>query len=583
MDIPVLIRALACDYYRGGQNMSILNDPHFVLSLDAATAEDDPAAIVDRYAYSWWIVPIAEDVETMAESNIEVCLEYHNLTAKTVPVVPGRFEKLKYTWCRDIGMHPQGLEIECRRCRLYRAVSMKAADEILDLRHQLQGWEEYSKTHSCAVGRESVCFFELEQAAIRKELNGGGPNAGGYDAGRANEGVAEVGGGMLYRDDADSQQSQANMKYNQSTRLESEQVRLQAAAELVRLQSLPNLKWTSGPDLTDDEAIKSLRPAAHRVDLEHSGYASSLPGGFKGDWSSEDSLPFTSGRFSAGPQDDQRMRDLVPHEYPSHFERSPLRHCFGEGLVLVDGRLEEPPAARRENQPASVLHPPPANYVSPPPEPNVNCELVCNTYSFSRAQCLFTDGTGQTDIASTFHSAGVSGIFSDSSNEDVVMRRPPAARGSDAFSDSSDEQKVCAAGPHEAFSDSDFSDEGGSGQKVGITGDEVFSDSEIEAEIEEVPATTSTGDGCAAAALFPFSDSEIEAENEEVTPAGSRESCSGGAAAASFSFSDSEVFSESENEADNEEITPVVPGRFTATSFTKPIPESWLRDVSDTE
>jgi hypothetical protein len=244
----------------------------------------------------------------------------------------------------------------------------------------------------------------------------------------------------------------------------------------------------------------------------------------------------------------------------------------------------------------------------------VNCELVCNTYSFSRAQCLFTDGTGQTDIASTFHSAGVSGIFSDSSNEDVVMRRPPAARGSDVFSDSSDEQKVCAAGPHEAFSDSDsseeglpagvstassvpvtssdihgldvfsdFSDEGGSGQKVGITGDEVFADSEIEAEIEEVPATTSTGDGCAAAALFPFSDSEIEAENEEVTPAGSRESCSGGAAAALFSFSDSEVFSESENEADNEEITPVVPGRFTATSFTKPIPESWLRDASDTE
>ena len=253
---------------------------------------------------------------------------------------------------------------------------MNAADEILNLRHELQGWEEYSKTHSCAVGQESVCFFELEQAAIRKELNGSGPNGGGHDAGGANEGVSEVGGGMLYRDDTDSQQSQANTKYNQSTRLESEQVWLQAAAELVRLQSLPNVKWTSGPDLTDDEAIKSLRPAAHWVDLEHSGYASSLPSGFKGDWSSQESLTFTSGKFSAGPQEDQHMRDLVPHEYLTHFERSPLRHCFGEGLMLVDGRLEEPPAACPENQPVSVLHPPPADHLASPFEPNFNCEFA---------------------------------------------------------------------------------------------------------------------------------------------------------------------------------------------------------------
>ena len=159
---------------------------------------------------------------------------------------------------------------------------MNAADEILDLRHQLQGWEEYSKTHSCAMGRELVCFFELQQAIIKKELSGSGPNGGGHDGSGANEGSSEVGScGMLYGDGTDSQQSQANTIYNQSTRLHSEQVRLEAAAELVKLQSLPNVKWTLGPDLTDDEAIKSLRPSARRVDLEHSGYASSLPGGDK--------------------------------------------------------------------------------------------------------------------------------------------------------------------------------------------------------------------------------------------------------------------------------------------------------------
>jgi hypothetical protein len=158
-------------------------------------------------------------------------------------------------------------------------------------------------------------------------------------------------------------------------------VRLEAAAELVRLQTLPNVKWTSGPDLTNDEAVKYLRPAAHRVHLQqHSGYAESLPSAFRGDWSSQESLTFTSGRFSAVPVELRHMQDLVPHDYPTHFENSPLRHCFGEAPVLVDGRLEEPPAARPETQPASVLHPPPANYVSPPPEPNVNCEYAILTH-----------------------------------------------------------------------------------------------------------------------------------------------------------------------------------------------------------
>ena len=96
VDVPVLIHALACDYYRGGQNLSISNDLYFILSLDATTAEDDPTATVDCYAYSWWTMLIAKDVETMAESNIEVCLEYHNLMVKMVPVVPSHFEKLKY-------------------------------------------------------------------------------------------------------------------------------------------------------------------------------------------------------------------------------------------------------------------------------------------------------------------------------------------------------------------------------------------------------------------------------------------------------------------------------------------------------
>ena len=153
------------------------------------------------------------------------------------------------------------------------------------------------------------------------------------------------------------------------------------------------------------------------------------------------------------------------------------------------------------------------------------------------------------------------------------MRGVPTGRWSNPFSESSVEEKVCAVGPHEVFSDSseeglhaghgrevrkascltvsssniggldvfsDFSNEGDSGQKMGIGGNEVFSDSEIEAENEELTAAR-TGYGSAAGALFPFSDSDIEADNEVTL--------SDSTTGALFPFSDSE------SEADNGEVT----------------------------
>jgi hypothetical protein len=373
VDVPVLIRALACDYYRRANDLSILEDTKFVLSLDAATPEDDPAAIVDFYAYPWWTQALAEDMEILADSNIEECLEHYHLLVKTPPIVPGRFDKTKYTWCRDVSMSPWGVDIKCQRCRLYRGVSMGAADEVLDLRHKLQGWEEYFKTHSYAVARESAGFFDLQQAALQKEWHTGGQDAGGL----------EVSTGTLHGA-AYSEQSAANAKFNQGTRVQSEQMRLEAAVEVRRLQNIPNVKWRSGPDLTNDDALKCLRRPAGGLELDHSGYAESLPGGLDGDWSSQESLSFRSGKSSRGPQDVGHIRDLLPQEYPTHFEESPLRHCLGEAPVVVEGHLEEPPPAAPENRPVSVLHPPPADYIPVPPLNGESCHSYLKVSGLTR-------------------------------------------------------------------------------------------------------------------------------------------------------------------------------------------------------
>ena len=115
VDIPVMIRALACDYYRKGKGMSIYMIKEFQLSLDAGTDEDDPTAIVESYLYAWWTEPAEEEAILLDGENIEECLEHHHLSAKSRGVVPGRFDKTKYTWCRDLSLNPLGVDITCRR------------------------------------------------------------------------------------------------------------------------------------------------------------------------------------------------------------------------------------------------------------------------------------------------------------------------------------------------------------------------------------------------------------------------------------------------------------------------------------
>jgi len=55
INIPLIIRALAADYYQHGrEQLRIVWDDEFLLSLDAGTGKDDPTAIVESYLYAWW-------------------------------------------------------------------------------------------------------------------------------------------------------------------------------------------------------------------------------------------------------------------------------------------------------------------------------------------------------------------------------------------------------------------------------------------------------------------------------------------------------------------------------------------------
>jgi len=79
IDIPILIRALACDIYRFARPTDMWTfTREFKLALDAGIDPDDPTSPVESYLFEWWrgeSAP-AED-EMLCTTTLLDCLFYH--------------------------------------------------------------------------------------------------------------------------------------------------------------------------------------------------------------------------------------------------------------------------------------------------------------------------------------------------------------------------------------------------------------------------------------------------------------------------------------------------------------------------
>jgi hypothetical protein len=274
-------------------------------------------------------------------------------------------------------------------------------DDLQDLRHHLHGLEVSFEGRSKATARRAAGFHELHQAAIMKESAASPPDHE-WAAGQSSQskGKAKAGNAQAH----------------------AEQVRLNAAAELRRLQNLPELKWTWGADLSKDEVLKLMRPVTSDCANIHSGYVDSLASGLRGEWS-ERSLSASSEPHNVSDlgEDVTNVPELHPDQYPVHFTYPPLRHFFSD-----------PPVARAPTQPSSWLHPPPNNYINFPPPPNPLPAAISH-----RTVGLLPLGARQ--------------VFSDSSDEGSITR---TIGGHHAFSDFSDDEKAGPAGPPSALSNS---------------------------------------------------------------------------------------------------------------------------------
>ena len=295
INIPIVLRALASDLHRWVPGTDLRFDPEFLRSLDAGTDHNDPAKIAESYHQQWWSARSSPPATVLLNAhNIAQFLEHHHKVTDMDATVPDLLSKPAYTWSRGVTFGSVPPEIGCDRCRLYRAVSIGALDDLRDLRHYAHGLEVSYAANSGATSRRAADFHQLYEAAILKNDSEALPTA--------------------------SKRPQRNPT------LAGDQLRATAQAELSRLGNLPSLKWTWGLPLSPQDVLNTLKPHRHEGKF-HSGYVKSLLSARCGEDSTapDFAFPNKADRYSSANESLIAMPELSPHQYPVHFEFPPLR------------------------------------------------------------------------------------------------------------------------------------------------------------------------------------------------------------------------------------------------------------------
>jgi len=345
VEIPIILRSVACDLYQLGPiaGSTYVINRDLLASLDAGcNIDEDLSAVADSYFIPWWTSDNPPPNHGRLNSGtIHRALEHHRKVTGIKEILPVKTDKSRYTWNRSVAFVPEGVKLDCNRCRLYRGVALGVLDNIQDLRHHVHGLEvSYEERADLAV-RRAAGFFQLYEAALMKESS----------------------------KDADTLTNQKGKK-KETTRNRMKQVEDSAAAEVIRLSNLPSLKWTWGSDLTRDDVLNlpSNNPLVGQR-IPHSGYNISLPWGRYGQDSDEPQSPSPSScRYSEIEEPDQGVPDILnPDDIPTHYSLFPLRHTYEDPFITPNA--EHPVVQERQNSAfASWLLRPNHDFIPSPPQ-----------------------------------------------------------------------------------------------------------------------------------------------------------------------------------------------------------------------
>lgn len=343
IDIPIVIRALAADFRRWEPGTDFPFDGAFLVSLDAGTEHDDPAKIVTSYQNPWWSARKDPPTEDLLNShNFTDFINHHRSVSQIPPPVPNPLHKPSYTWSRGVTFGSAPPKLDCDRCRLYRAITISALDELRDLRHHAHALEVRYAANSASTSRRAANFYQLYETSLLK----------------------------------DSYKRPKTVPKH--PKFSPDEIRTRAEKELRRLEQLPKLKWTSGFPLSPEEVIIALKPHSHSGPV-HSGYVTSLPPGTWEEDSIADGSPFPNDadRYSDAHSSQAEMSELGSRDIPIHFTFPPLRH-FHSGPprlgLASDASHEDSEGDEAPSHQADFFVPDPPPFVLPGTLPgSVSC------------------------------------------------------------------------------------------------------------------------------------------------------------------------------------------------------------------
>jgi hypothetical protein len=392
IDIPVIIRSLARDFYRSAVrlNYSIPLDHDFLVALDAGImlAEGET---VEKFESAWWTHASTIDIDSAMKepkkllniNNIDSCLLFHRnqlslsaaaasiSPAAPVPFSPAPAESITphhsmpvYIWKPDAAS-PILESDKCKRCRLYRAVSLGSQDERCDIHNLVHGMKVSFSFDKALTMRRASGFNQLYEYLSIKEQDPA-VSAAAAAAGQNINNTLPVSAPEIEDDESlprlVSSKSKKGKKIS-GRRAVASAVRLGAKAEVERMQNIPSLKWTWGVDMDASDLPALRRSVDTGNQLPHSGYDESLTHG--SDTRTDSSVPKYLGEEGFFSEVSDHIRRPVPDldlaEVP---QLNVQRHQRKQSHYLVSFRDSSEGPVEEVRPPAVPLT---GLYVPPPP------------------------------------------------------------------------------------------------------------------------------------------------------------------------------------------------------------------------
>jgi len=298
VEVPITLRSLAGSLAVVSEaELPISYDLGLIAMLDCGTRSEQYGRVVNSYLHAWWKrKSLPSPGAILSTTTLEDCLKHHRVqllrstAGDPIPEMPiTTIPPLQLTSMGDADADPGAdADLKCNHCDVYRLLATDLLEELRSIKNFTSGLVASTLHDIDVTSRRAAGFYILHEKVILKEMQ--------------SQSVPQAIDGIGHGTRA--------VKLGRRVREEA----------LVRLKDMPaaSHKWTWGETLTRED-ILSLKHVSNAP--IHSGYDISLNlGQMRGVYTSTNSLPTGTAKYSALPASQQSSPPLTHLHFPKQFE-----------------------------------------------------------------------------------------------------------------------------------------------------------------------------------------------------------------------------------------------------------------------